>query len=98
MRVDNVTPHVDQMLGDVDFHWAGFVTRPAQTRRLRQILKISEPLKKWRNQRADRPGINTSVCMSADFAIDGTRIQAGPAADAAQRFPIFPGENFTAAV
>src|SRR5690349_8199289 len=99
MLVDDVAPQVDQVTRDVDFHRTRFVARAAQAGRLRQILEITEPLKQRRDQRADRPGIDAAVRVSADLAVNRARVEARAAADAAQRLAIFLArEDFAAAV
>src|SRR2546423_15468785 len=96
MSAEKVAPHPDQMLGDVDFDGAGFIARATEARCLRQVLVFSEAFEEWRDQGADRAGVNTAVRVPADLAEDRAGIEARAAANAAQGFPVlFAGKNFS---
>src|SRR4051794_7800950 len=52
-----------------------------------QMKVLANTVIKWREDAANRSGVDAAIGMAADSAIDRTRIQTGAATDALQTFP-----------
>src|SRR5580704_16047450 len=73
--VGDIAAKADQMPGDVDLDGAGFVAGTAQAAGLGQVFEFSESLEEGCDESADRAGINASVGVAADLAIDGAGVE-----------------------
>src|SRR6185312_971634 len=85
---DNAAAQMDQSLGDVDLDRADFVARSAKRRRVRQRTRVLKVLQLRRENRTNRAGVDGTIRQAAGLPIDGAGVEAGPAADAGQRFPL----------
>ena len=73
----------------INLHRAGLRTRPAQRRRVGQMLPILQAAQMRCDHRAHGSAVRGAVSVPAHVAEDGAHVQAGPAADAMQRVALF---------
>ena len=102
VRVDDLGAQVDEHGGDVDLDRAHLVAGAAQRRGIRQRVDL-RVLPHAPHQRvedgADRTRVDRAVGVAADPLVDRADVEAGGAADAAQRLPAdLVGERAGAAV
>src|SRR5215831_222961 len=76
---------VQKQFRNVDLDGTNFTTRAAQARRVRQLRGLCEPNQLGCDYRADRPGINRAISMTADLLVDRTGIQACATANTGER-------------
>src|SRR4051812_6755756 len=63
-----------------------------------QMWVLAYTVKKWRQNAADRPRIDSAIRMAADAPVHGTGVQAGPTADTLQTFTKRRTQNLGPAV
>ena len=88
MCVDDLGAEVDEDRGDVDADRADLEARAAQRGGVGQRVDLrvgADALEERVEDRADRAGVHRAVRVAADPLVDRARVQAGRAADAAQR-------------
>ena len=82
--LDAPPPEREQHPRDVDADRTHLAARAAEAARLRQVSERASPCSARREHRTHGPGIHAAVRVAADLLVDGTRVQAGAAADAIQ--------------
>ena len=88
MGVHDLGSQVDQHRGDVDAHRADLEAGAAQRRRVRQRVDlgvVADAAEQRVEDRADRTWVDRAVRVPADPLVDRADVEAGGAADAAQR-------------
>ena len=88
--VDDLAAQVHQHLGDVDPHRADLEAGAAQAGGVGQgvgLLVHADALEQRVEDRADRARVDRAVGVAAGALVDRADVQAGRAADAAQRLP-----------
>src|SRR5689334_16496281 len=88
----------DEHLGNLNLDRARRLAGPAQARSVRQMMIRAQTVIKRSEHGADGPGINAAISMSADAAINGTRIEARTAANAKQTLAQGTAQNSRASI
>src|SRR4051794_37034402 len=99
LGVDHPTAQMHQHTWDVDLHRTDLVAGAAEARGPRQRAALAQLLELRREDCPDRSRIDRLVGMAARARVDRADVQAGAAADAAQRLaPVRIGERGRAPV
>lgn len=89
---------VPHQLGQGYSHWANGFTPPTECRCIGKVGTLLDADQSRRQNRTDRPGIDPSISMSTDRAINRAMVHAGATPDAAQHLAEFRAEQFRAPV